>query len=515
MAITVTSLVANLKLKADSAAFKKAKKAVSELKDSIKQLAVAGGAAATGLFLLTKGVSDQIREVEILSKRFGMSTQSLQTWLSLSEKAGIESSQFADGIKDLTIKVGQIRKQTDPAAQALKELGLNFRQLKEDSPEVRLEKVLKALNGVEDASDRAALAAAVAGDTGGQTFITLSTQVGNYAAEREALANSGALISKQDTRDAEEMANSLHDLSNVVFGVKKAIATSLIPIIKKLSARLQEWFGKNKDVIGQKVEKIVDKLSTAFEILLPLIAWAAENVDKLVFAWVAFKGVQIAIALGTVTTSLWAMFAAEGAATVAATAMWVALTGPIGIAIAQVLLIVGAVYVLYKNWDSIKKIFGQVIDAIAKGIKWIVDGVIKEWNDTLTGIGDAFQWIADQFTDFKDWVADAFDIDVLSKFKGYLDDIGELVGWIGNKLGFGDSTIKVEKVQGTSLASVNAANINRAANTVSIAKPGQLSIEAPEVTNNISVYLGTKEIKELAKQEARVVVDKQLRNSAP
>lgn len=101
--------------------------------------------------------------------------------------------------------------------------------------------------------------------------------------------------------------------------------------------------------------------------------------------------------LSTLVPSLFVTNTATGALTFSFGALWTAITGPIGIAVAAILAVGAALYLLYNNVEPVRK----VIDAIIGGIVGVASSVIDAVGPALSQVGSLitdiggliFQWV--------------------------------------------------------------------------------------------------------------------------
>ncbi|KQR23024.1 hypothetical protein [Deinococcus sp. Leaf326] len=139
------------------------------------------------------------------------------------------------------------------------------------------------------------------------------------------------------------------------------------------------------------VEKLSSFLQRNREILIPLTAAVGAGAA-------AFGAYRLGVATVTLATTVWtAAQTGAAAASVALRAALTFLTGPVGLVITAITLLVGAGVALYRNWDEVKafaeKTWGRIKEIVAgalsgaseylKGIDWkdlgmnVVQGLIN------------------------------------------------------------------------------------------------------------------------------------------
>lgn len=101
--------------------------------------------------------------------------------------------------------------------------------------------------------------------------------------------------------------------------------------------------------------------------------------------------------LSTLVPSLFVTNAATGTLTFSFGALWTAITGPIGIAIAAILAVGAALYLLYNNVEPVRKVIDAIVGGIVGFAASIIDTVgpaLSQTGSLITEIGGLiFQWV--------------------------------------------------------------------------------------------------------------------------
>ncbi len=115
------------------------------------------GFSVRALFQYTRSLVDLGGRLDDLSKQTGIAGSTLSGLKSTLEENGTSIEAFATGVFNAQKEIGQITKATDPAALAIKDLGLNLEDLRKSTPEQFFSKIVDALSKVESPTQRAAL----------------------------------------------------------------------------------------------------------------------------------------------------------------------------------------------------------------------------------------------------------------------------------------------------------------------------------------------------------------------
>jgi hypothetical protein len=165
-------------------------------------------------------------QLKDLSQQTGISGQTLSGLKSVLEENGTSLDAFAKGIFTLQKNLGGIKNDSDPAAQAVKQLGLNLDQIRQADTETFLQLITDALGKVENPINRAALGAQLLG----KNFRELGPAIEEIAGHLAQLRKSG--LSDADINTLDEFGDAWTRLNN---RLKVVAAEGLAEIIRDLS----------------------------------------------------------------------------------------------------------------------------------------------------------------------------------------------------------------------------------------------------------------------------------------
>ena len=124
---------------------------------------IAGAFSVAAIIGFTKSIVELGGHLKDLEEQTGISGQLLSGMKSTLEESGTSLDAFAKGIFTAQKNLGQIGSDTDKAAIAIKQLGLNLVELRNASPEQFLELISEALAKIDNPVQRAAAGAAILG----------------------------------------------------------------------------------------------------------------------------------------------------------------------------------------------------------------------------------------------------------------------------------------------------------------------------------------------------------------
>lgn len=260
-------------------------------------------------------------ELGNLNAATGLSTQRLQELKYIADTSGLSFEGLTNTTGVLQRKLLGIEEGGGPAAAVMTELGVSItgadgqmRSMNDLFPEL-----IEKLQQVENPTRRNALATQIFGR--------------NVAEIAPILA-----MSKEEM---DKMSQAARD-SGKVMGEEA---------VEKLQA-----FDDAVDKITQRVQGFVTQAVAGF-VSLP---GPIQNVALALAGIAVLAGplMQVAAAIAAIRNSTLLANAAAWAAAGGFSAMWAAVTGPVGVVLAALAAVAAAIYAIIKNWDRIKGAFG-------------------------------------------------------------------------------------------------------------------------------------------------------------
>lgn len=341
-----------------------AKKLGTTLKNNLaKGAKVAAGAligAASAAAVTSKKLVDQTIQqadtVDKMSQKIGLSAKAYQEWDYAMSQSGMDIKVMKNGMKTMTNLMKSADEGSESAQKTFTKLGVSIYDTngKLKNQETIMTEAIKKLAGMEDGSERAALATSLFGRAG---------------SELTPLLNSGT----QGINDLIDRAHKLGlvmDDETVKAGVKLGdtfddVKQSLSKAAMTVGAELMPYFQKGADLILTKLPEIksgAKKVADGFGKLADAVGWLYDKSDILI---PALAGVASGIAAFKVITTVTALIKSWKAVTAAyAVAQGIANTAMLACPLTWIVLgiaaVVAAGVALYKNWDKICKWAGKL-----------------------------------------------------------------------------------------------------------------------------------------------------------
>jgi hypothetical protein len=324
-------------------------------------------------------------EVAKMSRELGLGAEALQELRFAADRQGVSTRNLERALGGLNRRVGDLRQGQGSLYSTLSRSNPELaEQLKNagDTEEAFM-LMMEALEGTENAADRAALAQAAFGRSG-QTLVRMAEAgSGGLEALRQKARDLGIVMSDEATANAELFQDSLTNLKGAMRGVVTGALVPLIERLQPLIAQMGEWIKANKELINQRIEAVFQGIADASRVVARM--WDNGVIPAILAGVVAFKAITGAIAAYQAITA-----AAKGVQ-IAFNAVLAA--NPIYLIIAGVVALVAAIVWMVKNWDKVKDALGVVWDRMKQFAEWIAS-VFQPIIDRIAGAIETVSGIA-------------------------------------------------------------------------------------------------------------------------
>lgn len=373
---------------------------------------LAAGGAMAGL---AKKTADATDRVDKMSQRLGLSRQGFQEWEFVLSQSGVDIDSLQSGMKTLSQRMQEANDGAGMGAELFKKLGVTITDSM--TQEEAFNATVEALQGMEDGTEKAALAQQLLGRSGQELLPLLnSTAEATDALKQEA--NDLGLVMGDDAIDAGVKFTDTMDKLKRSFGAAfAAVGAQLLPVFEKMASwivdnmpMIQEFFGKAFEVIGKAIKVVADFImDPLIPIFQVMFNWVKDNLPTIK---AVFKTVfdVIAEVIGVVWDVIEALF----------------------------LPILKTVFTWVKdNWSTISDVFSFVFDIVKEVVQIAIDIVQDLWDvfvnifnfvkDVFFGIGDLIKGAFDGVVGFIDTVIGVFN-DVVGAISDTIDKVKEFFG---------------------------------------------------------------------------------------
>lgn len=168
----------------------------------------AGMAAAFSVSEIAQFIGANVEaadELNRLSQSTGVSVEKLSQWGAVARRNGLDVQDLSEQINEFQANLSDVSDDTEGAGYALKQLGLDYKSVKEMSSEDAFTAVAEALSKVEDSGKKAALSMALGGDEY-QKYLPVLNAIGAGGLEVAA-------ITQEQAQAAARYKDNLAELS--------------------------------------------------------------------------------------------------------------------------------------------------------------------------------------------------------------------------------------------------------------------------------------------------------------
>lgn len=395
--------VGNANLKALSEQFKAAGTSIESAGQSLRGVSMAAAGVVAGLGAISVKAGIAADDLNTLSKVTGIGTQELQKYSYAADLVDVSTEAIAKSNKKLVKNAYSAANGSKTQAEAFERLGVAVTDSNGElrDSEAIFQDTLAALGQMTNETERDAIAQTLMGKSAAELNPLIEDGGETYRKVAETMQKYGLDYVDQETLDkANEFNDSLDTmklLGSVAFAqVGSELAGHLAPALEKavdLVGRFANWLSK----LSPETLTVIGTIAGFVAILAPLL-----------------------IGIGKVAFAISSIINVVGMASGAFAAIGTVLTGPVGIALAAVVVAIGAVIGIMKLWkkhgDSIKEFFrnfGQTIKSIWESVKQSISNAAKTIYDKMTW---PFRQAWEKIRSIIRWIKNLFPIDLSNFF---------------------------------------------------------------------------------------------------
>ena len=260
-------------------------------------------AAAAGVGLAFKSVTDQVGELADLGKVLDLSAQSLLNLQRSAQLAGVDAGELTQALFRLRGNLGDaLVKGAGPAKEALDRLGMSARELSTIPADQQIAKITAALREVQNPAERSALAIDLLGKQGPR-LLEVADNAARLAEEAKAM---GLALSDVDVRNLEIAGDKLDELSFIARDTLNKAMAELAPLVIAFVDNLKEAIieaGGIGNIISNSIIPAV-KLATQAAAAFATIFIAGKIVAGAVAVTTAVIGIYNALKVATTAAGM-------------------------------------------------------------------------------------------------------------------------------------------------------------------------------------------------------------------
>ena len=186
--------------------------------------AVAGATAAAGkAFMDAAGdVAAYGDNIDKMSQKVGISAEAYQEWDFIAQHSGTSMESLKTSFKTMA-------NAAQDGKEEFKTLGLSLDEVKNMSTEDLFSAVISGLQGMEEGTERTAVASALLGKGATELGALLNTSAADTEAMRQQVHDLGGVMSNEAVKDAAAYQDSLQNLQTGLTGLKNNMIAEFLP----------------------------------------------------------------------------------------------------------------------------------------------------------------------------------------------------------------------------------------------------------------------------------------------
>lgn len=247
--------------------------------------AVVAGASAVGgaAFKMASDTAAAADEVDKTSQKLGMSREAYQEWDYVLSQSGVEITSMTTGLKTLTNKIDDAKNGSKSATEMFNKLGVSMNDLQSMSREEAFDAVIKGMQGMEDSTERAALANDLFGRSG-QELTALFNQTAESTEQLKNKAHELGMIMSDETIDSgvvftdtidtikRSLSGAANSLGGTVLPIVQTVLNFIVERMPTIQALINQLSPVITSVFGNLLPPLFNLAETLFPVLINLIS---------------------------------------------------------------------------------------------------------------------------------------------------------------------------------------------------------------------------------------------------
>lgn len=317
-----------------------------------------GAAAAAPMLAMAKSFAAAGNELDVLSKRTGISTESLSVLQYAAEQTGGSLGDVTGAIGSVQDKLNDAASGSLEAAMSFAKLGLSVQGLGRMKPEDRFATIADRLSKIRNPAQQAALATEIFGGSAEALLPLIKQGSAGLAQMRDRAKELGLVMDGETAKSGAALTSAFADLQNSSRSVINEIGASLAPLLTSVAKQVATIIG----TVAKWVKNNRELIATIFKVALGVAAAGA--------------------VIAAIGTAIWGIGAAIGLAVTVLGAMGAALAfllSPFGLLLAG--LVAGAVYFFgftdagKKSIETVKGYFVDLFEGFSSVWQGITDAI--------------------------------------------------------------------------------------------------------------------------------------------
>lgn len=201
--------------------------------------------------------------IDKMSQKMGISAEAYQEWDAVMQHSGTSMETLKVSMKTLSLAA-------EKGNDAFKALGITESELANLSKEGLFDRVISGLQGMEEGTQRTAIASALLGRGATELGALLNTSAEDTQKMKDRVHELGGVMSDEAVKAAAAYQDQLQDMNTAIDGFKRNIVSNFLPSVTKamggitnaLSGDLENGIQETTDAIIEIVQKAAESIPT-------------------------------------------------------------------------------------------------------------------------------------------------------------------------------------------------------------------------------------------------------------
>jgi phage-related protein len=223
--------------------------------------------AAAGIGLAIKKGFDAIGDlasygdtIDKQSQKIGISAKAYQEWDAVLQHSGTSINAMQSSMKKLTAAAAD-------GSDAFGKLGISQEEAMSMSQEDLFARVIEGLQGMEEGTERAALAQDLLGRGAQEMAALLNTSAEDTQKMKDAVNELGGVMSDDAVKSAAAYQDALQDMQTAFSGLGRGLLSEFLPGLTEIMGGITQLFAGD----GEGVQTIISGVQTLAEDLLEAV----------------------------------------------------------------------------------------------------------------------------------------------------------------------------------------------------------------------------------------------------
>lgn len=274
---------------------KSGKNLASTLASGAKTVVAAGAAigaaataAGTAIYGIAKSAAGTTDEIDKMSQKIGISREEYQELAFVCSQSGTDVNKLQGGMKTLTNSIDSAVNGGKSATAMFDKLGISVKNADGSvrSQEEVLNDAVRALQGMEDGTEKAALATDLFGKAGTELMPLLNSEAGSFDEMRQQAHDLGLVLSDEAVDAGVHLTDTIDQCERSFKSIVTQIGVAVMPLVQSAA----EWVLENMPLIqsilgtvfaffGNVISSVVEYIATLKSAAADWLADHKETID--------------------------------------------------------------------------------------------------------------------------------------------------------------------------------------------------------------------------------------------